>query len=287
MVSVSEIFANVKAILKKSGIDDYRFDAECIIEQALGAKLPILLTDASVSVTDEVIAKIREMTNKRTQGYPLQYILGEWEFMGLPFKVGEGVLIPRQDTESMVGFIIEKYSGSDEKLRVVDLCSGSGCIAVSIKKNLPNADVTAVELSEDALKYLRLNAVKNDTDIKIMSADVLSEQTSAKFIDIDLIVCNPPYLSAYDMENLQKEVSFEPSEALFGGADGLDYYRKIIPMWKNSLKVGGRIMFEIGATQNQSVEDILNESGYEQILCIKDCAGNFRIETAIRKQQEA
>ena len=128
----------------------------------------------------------------------MQYILGEWEFYGLPFYVGEGVLIPRQDTETLAETALD-FAKRTDKPKVLDLCSGSGCLAVTIAKNIPSADVTAVEISETAIGYIRKNAELNNVRVSIVSGDALRKETAEKFSDADIIVCNPPYLTAEDM----------------------------------------------------------------------------------------
>ena len=155
----------------------------------------------------------------------------------MPFYVGEGVLIPRQDTETLVETVLKIKLPENPK--ILDLCSGSGCIAVSLALNIKNADVTAVEISDKAAEYIKKNAELNNTDLNIVKDDVLSEKTAEIFSGIDAIVCNPPYLTADDMKSLQKEVTFEPETALFGGKDGLDFYRNITKLWKDCLKSGG------------------------------------------------
>lgn len=287
MVSIGELFTNIKAILKNAGIDTFRFEAQCIMEQAFSTRMPGILTNSAAAVPDGAMKKIRMMVEKRTQGYPLQYILGEWEFYGYPFRVGEGVLIPRSDTETLVEQVIEicRRKGL-ESPEIADLCSGSGCIAVTLKKEIPGAKVYAVELSEKALPYLRENAALNDVNIDIIEGDVLSRETARQLNGLDIIVSNPPYLTQEDMASLQTEVSHEPEMALAGGGDGLDFYRKITPLWRGSLRDGGVLAFEFGINQHDAVSRILSENGFENITLSRDTAGIIRTAAAEKTTEE-
>ncbi len=281
MVTIGELFTNVKAILKNSGIDTCRFDAQCIMEDAFGTRLPGILTNSTAKAPPEIMEKVRVMTEKRASGYPLQYILGQWEFFGYPFIVGEGVLIPRPDTETLVERVIDFCRRNNIKSpKIADLCSGSGCIAITLKKEIPEAEIIAVELSDKALPYLRENAQLNKTDINIIQGDVLDGNIAKSLADLDVIVSNPPYLTQTEMNELQTEVAHEPSLALFGGNDGLDFYRKITALWKNSLKAGGFIAYEYGFGQHDAVGEILRENGFENIILSPDTAGIMRTAEA-------
>lgn len=282
MVTVSEIYRKSKSILKESGTDDYEFDVKCIIEDVLGMGFAqLMISGRGVSESDE--KRIADMTEKRAKGYPLQYILGEWEFYGLPFRVGEGVLIPRPDTETLVETAVE-YIKMHENPKVADLCAGSGCIAVSVEKNTVNSEVYAVELSDMAYSYLEKNIVLNESAVKAVKGDVLSESTADKFHELDIIVSNPPYLTAEDMKNLQKEVSYEPEPALYGKTpDGLEFYRVIPEIWRNSLKTGGMMAFEIGIGQENDVMKILENNNFSDIKTYKDLSGITRVVSGIKK----
>lgn len=276
---ISELFGEC---LKMLDGEDSRFDLRCIFEDVLHEKFPLIPQNAEVSPNDEEI--IRTLAKRRSSGEPLQYILGEWEFYGLPMKVGEGVLIPRPDTETIIEDVlsaVKKYSLNAPK--IADLCSGSGCIAVTLKHLIPSAEVYAVELSDKALHYLKQNAQINATDIHIIQADVLSEKTAENLSRLDIIVSNPPYLTAVDMAELQTEVRQEPKLALFGGDDGLDFYRKMTPLWRNSLKEGGLLLYEFGMGQENDVSEILKECGFDVLGFSRDGGGIIRTVTAVRK----
>ena len=279
-VSRGQLYKKIIGILEKSGMD--RFDAYCIFESAFGDVFPRIMMDRTLDVPAEISDKILAMTEKRCQGYPLQYIIGSWEFLGYEFKVGEGVLIPRPDTETLVIQVRDICLSRGLKApRIADLCSGSGCIAISLKLWFPGAEVYAVELSDKALSYLRENTrLNNGADIHIVQADVLDEKTARSISDLDIIVSNPPYLTAEEMNDLQTEVSFEPEAALFGGADGLDFYREITRIWRASLKEGGFLAYEFGLGQHEDVSRILRENGFSNIQLSRDTAGIIRTAAA-------
>lgn len=272
MVERRELYESCLKKLAEKGFDSADFDVSCIFSDVLQERSFI---KNGAPVSDENAERIRSMTEKYASGYPLQYLLGKWEFYGLPFYVGEGVLIPRQDTETLVELVINKL-GKEKDLAGVDLCAGSGCIAIALDKKI-ECHITAIEKSETAFEYLEKNIRLNNSGITAMRADVLDEKISAGFRDLDFIVCNPPYLTKDDMGILQKQVSYEPAEALFGGDDGCDLYRGIVRCWKRSLKAGGLICFEIGMGQEDEVSGILIQHGFENVRFIKDYCGVYRV----------
>lgn len=214
--------------------------------------------------------EILEKVNKRITGYPLQYIFGNWEFYGLKFLVGEGVLIPRADTEILVDTALSVLKEKENAL-VVDLCSGTGCVAIAIEKN-SNATVTAVEMDKKAFTYLQKNIALNDSNVTAVLGD------ATKFCGkYDMVVSNPPYIETENLKRLQKEVRFEPKIALDGGKDGLIFYRKITENSKKLLNKNGCLIFEIGYNQEKSVSEILSLEGFSDIRVIKDFGGNPRV----------
>ena len=279
MVSRRQLFAECCSLIEKSGADSADFDTLCIFQDILGEKTPMFAPEKEVSECHE--KTIRELAEKRSHGQPLQYLLGEWEFYGYNFKVGEGVLIPRPDTETL----IEQVLGicRTHKLnapKIIDLCSGSGCIAVTLKKEMPSADVYAVEISDKALGYLRENIRLNNADITVIHGDVLDKRLCEELTDFDIIVSNPPYLTQEDMDTLQTEVTHEPALALFGGSDGLDFYRSITKIWRSSLKTGGWLCYEYGFGQHDDVKKILIENKFENITLCRDLGNIFRTAAA-------
>lgn len=226
--------------------------------------------------------KTEELCLKRKSGYPLQYILGEWDFFGRTFTVGEGVLIPRADTETAVEVAL---SLDTEKKVITDLCSGSGCIAITMREET-GADVYAVEKSDKAIKYLKENIRLNKSDINLVEGDVLSQEIKDKIPLSDMIICNPPYLTKEDMNALQKEVTFEPETALFGGDDGLYFYRGITSFWKDKIKENGYLIYEIGMGQEEDVRKILLENGFCDVRFQKDLGNIIRVVYARKKQED-
>lgn len=276
MVSISEFYRKSRNILENSGIESFDFDVRCIMEDVLKMRFAQLMAGGK-DITGQSEQTMQNMIKKRSTGYPLQYILGEWEFYGLPFKVGEGVLIPRQDTETLADVVTE-YSRGKKGLKILDLCSGSGCLAVAVEKNTDNSDVTAVELSEKAFEYLNENIKLNGSSVKALRADVLKSETAGNFRNYDVIMSNPPYLTADDMKNLQREVSYEPQTALYGKTDdGLEFYRVISEIWYNSLKNDGIMAFEAGKGQAEDIAEILMKNGFSDIKITDDLAGIARV----------
>lgn len=285
MVTIGELYTNLKSVLRLMNIDTYAFEAKLIIEKAFDSELPRILMNRDSAVPESILDNIQDMTEKRKKGFPIQYILGEWEFYGYKFKVGEGVLIPRQDTETLIDYVLDICRKNNMKSpKIIDLCSGTGCIAITLKKEIPDSEIYALENSGIALEYLEYNAKLNQADIKIMEADVLENKYTDNFKDFDIIVSNPPYLTRQDMRELQPEVRFEPITALYAGENGLYFYQRITPLWKKILKSGGMIVYEIGMNQHESVSDILESNNFNQTEFIKDTAGIIRVVSGVKQE---
>ncbi len=280
---VREILGNTVCALADNGVENARFEAEQLLQKA-GVPRIRLLTEPNADVPERTADMAREMLERRLSGYPLQYILGEWEFFGLTFPVGEGVLIPRQDTEVLAelarDFLLER---APEERSVLDLCAGTGCIGVTLAK-LCGAKVMCVELSERAFGYLERGIALNAAErlVTAVRGDV-TDGAFAESLDgeYDVIVSNPPYLTETDMRNLQTEVTFEPKTALYGGKDGLDFYRKMLEVWTKQLRNGGAFAVEIGIGQERGVMEIFAENGLNAD-CIKDTRGIYRVVYGIK-----
>lgn len=279
---IIELFIAVQNELSQT--DNARFEAQQILEYA-GIDRLSLLTEPNADVSDDVVQSVMELSGRRKSGEPLQYILGEWEFFGLPFAVGEGVLIPRQDTETLVETAADflKKRNADDRL-AADLCAGSGCVGIALAK-LFGAKVKSYELSERAFGYLKNNIALNDISgsVEPIYADILTDETIDNAPVFDLVVSNPPYLTAKDMTGLQEEVKHEPKMALFGGEDGLDFYREIACRWTRKLKSGGMLAVEHGIGQESEVSALFEQNGLSDIKCIKDACGISRVVCGIRK----
>ena len=252
----------LRNLLEQNDPDTAEFEANQLLQWATGLDRSALMLETEVE--DSAADKAIQAAHRRLKGEPLQYIIGEWEFYGLPFKVGEGVLIPRQETELLVERAIERLS---EKGVVIDLCSGSGCIPIAISKKA-NANLCyGVELSAQALKYFEENITLNNAvnDVIALQGDVL--YPDEELLDelppkCSVITANPPYLTAEEMAKLQKEVRHEPESALFGGTDGLDFYRVIFGVWKHKLEKGGSFLVEVGEKQAESVKSLMENEGF-------------------------
>lgn len=216
---------------------------------------------------------IKAIAAKRRDGIPLQYILGKWWFYKSEFLVGEGVLIPRQDTETLVETALE-FIKDIKNPKICDLCSGSGCIAISIANDRKDAAVTAVEKYDGAYEFLLKNIEYNRAEnITPLKADATAEPIG----EYNLIVCNPPYIKDGDKNDLSLEVLNEPHTALFGGEDGLYFYRVISEKWKSALKANGILAFEVGINEAEEVAKILKNNGFKNIGVKKDLIGIERV----------
>ena len=226
-------------------------------------------------ITAQEEAEIMDIVSRRNSGEPLQYILGETEFMGLTFKVNDLVLIPRQDTETLVETVVKKIK--DKEVRVLDIGTGSGCVGISIAKLCPNADVTLLDYSEAILEVAGENAKLNGVEVKLEHCDILEEIPEGKF---DVIVSNPPYIETDTIFSLDNIVtSYEPPEALDGGFDGLLFYQRITEIAPEIMEENSYIAFEIGYEQGEAVSEILDEAEFSGIKVIKDPCDNDRVVT--------
>lgn len=261
--------------------DDFAFEVRVILETVFGKDYRLKSLAGRLSEpTQEQCDRIQNMLSRRLSGEPLQYIVGEWEFCGLTFKVGRGVLIPRQDTETLVEMAL-RFIENIPSPQVLDLCSGTGCVAAAIKHSRPDAKVYAIERYTEAFEILCENC-RRFGGIEAIQADALDHGTAGSFKELDVITANPPYLTKKDIQSLQREVEYEPMTALFGGDDGLDFYRVLSKVWHGSLRDGGGIFYEIGLGQQDSVSEILSTSGYRDIRFAKDLTDRIRVVSAIK-----
>jgi len=238
----------------------------------------------------EILQKLHsfyENFEKRRKRIPLAQILGRQSFYGLDFFVNEDVLIPRADTECLVDLVLEDYAElakQGEKTyaekRILDLCTGSGCIGISVAKHLPYQELLLVDLSEKALAVAKKNAEKHlGGNVRLLQSDLLTEVHEKRF---SLLLSNPPYIVSKVIPGLEREVSeYEPKMALDGGEDGLIFYRRIAKEAKAVLLPGARLYLEIGYDQGESVKDIFQKEGYEEVEVFPDLAGNPRVVRGI------
>lgn len=255
--------------LSANGIDEAEFKSLCLVCHLDGIKN----SEFEFHKKDEIIMKkFADLLWQLKSGEPLQYVIGKWDFYESEFFVGEGVLIPRPETEELTDLAV-KAAKKIKNPVIIDLCAGSGCIGISIAKAVPSSKVYLVEKSEAAFQYLLKNA-KDVPNVNSLNNDIFSLPEIEK---ADIIVSNPPYINSGDIDSLQAEVQREPSMALDGGADGLDFYRFIAENYRAYLKDSGYLLFEIGEEQGNAVYEILKHNGYRDIEIKNDIYGNARI----------
>lgn len=283
-MTVGEAYRKTKDILTEAGFEAPAFEALCLTEKVFGFNRLALITKGEETVaSEEKLAVLAELTEKRLNHEPLQYLLGKWSFMGIDLLVGEGVLVPRDDTEVVTSLCID-YLSCKESRNVIDLCAGSGAISLALEK-YANCKVTAVELSDKAFSYLTQNIKLNNSAVNALNGDIFECHKDIADNSLDLIVSNPPYIKTADIASLQKEVQHEPAMALDGGESGLDFYRRIVPLWKSKLKAGGALAFELGEGQYDEVSRILADNGFGGITESIDFGGIQRaiIGTLLQK----
>lgn len=281
-MTVFELGKKIVTELEKSGDDDFLTDARYIIENVCNIEHIRYLIDRGRDATAEETEKALFYAEQRKQGKPLQYILGKWNFCGHDFYVGEGVLIPRPETEELVENVLERIEKMNAPT-VFDLCSGSGCIGISIKHEKPDANVYLLEKSVDAIKYLEKNKIANGFGNSIVSIgyDVLSGYSDMLPVP-DVIVSNPPYINTDEIATLQKEVLLEPAMALDGGEDGLIFYRCLADKWLPEMKKGGIIAVECGEGQAETIAEMFSVYSSETEI-IKDFYGADRFVFAVKE----
>lgn len=283
-MTVGEAYRKTKDILTEAGFEAPAFEALCLTEKVFGFNRLALITKGEKTVaSEEKLAVLAELTEKRLNHEPLQYLLGKWSFMGIDLLVSEGVLVPRDDTEVVTSLCIDFLSGK-ENPSAIDLCAGSGAISLALEK-YANCKVTAVELSDKAFSYLTQNIKLNNSAVNALNGDIFECHKDIADNSLDLIVSNPPYIKTADIASLQKEVQHEPAMALDGGESGLDFYRRIVPLWKSKLKAGGALAFELGEGQYDEVSRILADNGFGGITESIDFGGIQRaiIGTLLQK----
>ena len=280
-MTINEAYRSGIDILKSNRVPDAEFDARCLLEFALDIDPTRFFISRSELIDVKKAEYYFTLINRRMNGEPLQYILGKWEFMSNEFCVGKGVLIPRPETEKLVE-LAKEYLTDIEKPVVVDLCSGSGCIAISIAKLIPDATVYAVEKYDDAFCYLTKNISLNEVNNVVAVQGDLFDRELLRDVSADLIVSNPPYIRKADIETLSDEVKCEPVTALDGGEDGYDFYRFLSSYWLNEfLDKNGAVMVECAEDQGDYISELFSEYS-EKNEIIYDFNGLQRIVIAYK-----
>ena len=275
----NNLFLDTRARLKKAGIESAQLEARELLCYASDKSREQLYRDMSLYASTELEKRVDELVQRRLNGEPVAYIIGEWEFYGMPMNVSNDVLIPRIDTELLAERGILRAREAGEGARVLDLCAGSGCVGLAVAANAPECRVVLGEWSEGALRICKQNVRRNGLNARVTCLSVNArEAPSASLWDFDVIVCNPPYIPSGDIPGLDVSVKdYEPHMALDGGEDGLDFYRIIAAKWKTALRLDGTLFFEVGMGQAPDVENILTENGYEDIRTTADTQGIWRV----------
>lgn len=302
-MTIREVLTNIRERLQNAGIEDFEYESWAFLDWKLHIDRAEFYMNPNGEVKEELLEELERVLKQREQRVPLQYLMGECEFMGYDFYVDERVLIPRQDTECLVELAVESirkkevkirqklnlseadYSGDNRKpeqkpakVKVLDLCTGSGCIGISVAKLCPDTEVTLADISEGALSVAKKNAQNLDANVTLIRGN-LFQNIEGRF---DYILSNPPYIPSEVIKGLMPEVKeHEPRLALDGEADGLSFYRKIINEAPDYLNPDGRIYFEIGAEQGKDLTRLMNERGFSEVKVHKDLAGLDRIVTGI------
>ena len=277
-ITYNNLYLDIRQQLRKSGIEAATLEARELVCFGTGKSREELQRDGGLYASPELEARVRELVDRHLAGEPVAYLIGEWEFYGLPLDISRDVLIPRPDTEVLAEQAIG-YVQSQGPCRVLDLCAGSGCIGLAVASQAPQCRVVLGELSDGALKICRQNIRRNGLSGRVvpMQTDALEKPEKA-LGDFQCIVSNPPYIPRADISGLDISVKdYEPHLALDGGDDGLDFYRAISEKWKDALNPGGRLYFEVGIGQADEVLRVMRSQGFGDIQIVKDLHGIPRV----------
>ena len=274
----NDLYLATRTALKNAGVEAYALEARLLVAYAVGKTKEEFVRDLRLYTSDENEQKIEALLQRRIAGEPLAYLIGEWEFYGLPLDISERVLIPRPDTEVLAAAAIEGLQGV-ESPRVLDLCAGSGCVGLAVAKHVSGSHMVLGEIDEGALRVCRQNIRRTGLSGQVVSMQLNAlEKAPPRLGEFDCIVSNPPYIPDGDIAGLDPSVrDYEPHLALKGGADGLDFYRAICENWRGALRTGGRLYFEVGIGQADDVLRIMRAVGFGDIEVIPDLNGIPRV----------
>ena len=277
-ITYNNLYLDVRQQFLRAGLPDPTLESRELVCCASGKTREALSRDGRLYVPESVEQQVRRLAERHLAGEPVAYLIGEWEFYGLPLDISESVLIPRPDTEVLVDRALA-YLKTVAEPRVLDLCAGSGCIGLALAKNAPESHVVLGELDEGALRICRQNIRRNDLTGRVVSLQLdAREKPPAHLGEFDCIVSNPPYIPTADIEALDPSVrDHEPHLALDGGADGLDFYRVIADKWRDALLPNGLMAFEVGIGQADEVLRIMRANGFGDIQIVKDLHGIPRV----------
>ena len=270
-ITYNNLYLDIRQQLRRAGIEEATLEARELVCFGTGKSREQLVRDGGLYASPELEKRVRDLVDRHLAGEPVAYLIGEWEFYGLPLDISPEVLIPRPDTEVLAEQAIG-YVKTLGECRVLDLCAGSGCIGLAVASQAPQARVVLGEWSDGALRICRQNIRRNGLSGRVvpMGADA-RERPEKSLGEFQCIVSNPPYIPSGDIAGLDVSVKdYEPHLALDGGADGLDFYRSISQKWKEALVPGGRLYFEVGIGQADSVLRIMRAQGFGHIQVVKD-----------------
>ena len=282
----NDLTLDIRRQLRQAGIEAATLEARELVCFAAGKDKARLLRDGALYASPEVEEAAWALARRRLAGEPVAYLIGEWEFYGLPLDISESVLIPRPDTETLAEAAINWLAQQDGP-RVLDLCAGSGCLGLAIASQVKDARVVLGELSDGALRICRQNIRRNSLSGQVVSLkmDALSDPPP-RLGDFDCLVCNPPYIPSGDIAGLDVSVrDYEPHLALDGGTDGLDFYRSVCRRWRDVLHTGSRLAFEVGIGQADDVLRLMRGEGFGELEILPDPAGIPRVVTGLRYRE--
>ena len=270
-ITYNDLYLEVRRQLRESGVEASTLEARELVCFGTGKNREELTRDSRLYASPEREAQVRRLVERRMAGEPVAYLIGEWEFYGLPLDISQDVLIPRTDTEVLAEQAIA-YIQTLGECRVLDLCAGSGCVGLAIASQAPQARVVLGEIDDSALKICRQNIRRNSLSARVMPIQMDAREKPARSLgEFQCIVSNPPYIPTGDIAGLEASVrDYEPHMALDGGADGMDFYRAITEQWKEALAPGGRLYFEVGIGQADPVLRLMRSQGFGDLQIIKD-----------------
>lgn len=274
----NNLYLDIRQQLRKAGIEEATLEARELVCFGTNKSREELARDGGLYASPELERRVRDLVDRHLAGEPVAYLIGEWEFYGLPLDINESVLIPRVDTEVLAHEAIEYIQGLG-KCRVLDLCAGSGCIGLALAANAPECRVLLGEISEGAVRVCRQNIRRNNLtgQVSVMLMDAMQPPPRA-IGEFQCIVSNPPYIPRAEVDALENSVKdFEPHLALCGGEDGYDFYTAIITYWRGALVTGGRLYFEVGAGQADTVLRMMRAQGFGDINVVQDNQGIPRV----------
>jgi release factor glutamine methyltransferase len=280
METYNDIYLASRRKLRAAGIAAHDLEARLIVAYAAGKSKEELISSSRMFVTDPAVKRaVDAMLARRLAGEPVAYIVGEWEFYGIPMTVDESVMIPRIDTELLAEVAIKLMKRRGWQTRIIDLCAGSGCVGLAVAANVPNCRIVLSDISERALAICRVNMLRNNLSRHVTAIEVdVMEAPPALLGAFDAIVSNPPYIPTLDLQALDVSVrDYEPLTALDGGPDGLYFIRAIATNWAALLKPAGNLALECGAGQAEAVREILEDSGFKDIKTFADTLGIERV----------